>query len=283
MKKLTISLFLLLTAVLAACGGSQVEMPTAEPIVEPTSAALEPVNPTPIPPPPTQEPVEEAYPPPPAPPADSGAYPPPTSGLDAYPGAGNGAQLEGDARLFVIVPDESEAIYTVDEEFLSGAVQQLGQALGLTDTVGRSSDIEGELVLDLTAANPLVSGQFTVDLRTLTSDDSRRDNRIRNEWLESNRYPLAEFRATAVENFPANYIEGQTATFQLVGDMTIRQITQSVVFEVTAILNNGVITGEATADMRMTDFGFNPPNMANLFTVADEFSIEITFTARETN
>jgi hypothetical protein len=55
------------------------------------------------------------------------------------------------------------------------------------------------------------------------------------------------------------------------------------VFEVTAILNNGVITGEATADMRMTNFGFNPPTMANLFTVADEFNIKITFTAREAN
>jgi polyisoprenoid-binding protein YceI len=286
MRKQLLSILLLLTAVLVACGTAPAETPVAPPVMDEATAVPAPPEPTATAPTmATLEPGEEPYPPPVAVQPRVDAYPampqpaaPPT---DAYPG--QEASAAGSARTFVILPEESEAAYIVAEEFLSGAVQRLGQLLGLTDTIGRTQDVEGELVLDLSAANPLVSGEFVVDLRTLTSDDSRRDNRIRDEWLQSSQYPLAEFVATAVENFPASYSEGQTITFQLLGDMTIREITQPVRFDVTATLSGNSITGTATAEMRMTDFGFNPPAMANLFTVADEFTVEITFNAREAN
>jgi polyisoprenoid-binding protein YceI len=287
MKKLTFSVLVLLMTVLAACGSGPTETPATESAVEQATAPARPTPTTPaiI----TLEPDEEPYPPPVAQPAAPDSYPAPAAPQpaspsgNAYPGAEGGLQGDANVRVFTIVPEDSEAAYLVSEEFFSGAVQQLGQVLGLTDTVGRTREIEGEFALDFTAVNPLVSGEFTVDLRTLVSNESRRDNRIRSEWLESNRYPMAEFVATAVENFPANYREGQTATFQLLGNMTIREISQPVIFDVTAALSGNTIAGTATADMRMTDFGFNPPAMANLFTVADEFTVEITFTARETN
>jgi polyisoprenoid-binding protein YceI len=275
-----------LAMVITACGGATEPAgePAGEPTAEPTAAspqptatiaavatAAPPVEPEqPYPPPPVVDETDGAYPPaapPPAPPA--AAYPDPDT-------AANG-------RRFVIIPDETEAAYIVAEEFFGGAVQQLGQVLGLTDTIGRTNEVGGELVLDLTAVNPLVSGAFTVDLRTLTSDSDRRDNRIRSQWLESNRYPMAEFTALEIVGFPANYVEGQTAAFELMGEMTIREITQPVVFIVTAVLNGDTITGAATTTMRMTDFGFNPPTATNLFTVADEFTVEISFTAREAN
>jgi len=286
MRKQLLSILLLLTAVLVACRTAPAETPVAPAVIDEATAVPAPPEPAPTTATAaTLEPSEEPYPPPQIVQPQVDAYPampqlasPPT---DAYPGQESSGA--GSARTFVIVPEESEVAYIVAEEFLSGAVQQLGQLLGLTDTIGRTRSVEGELVLDLSAANPLVSGEFVVDLRTLTSDDSRRDNRIRNEWLESNRYPLAEFVATAVENFPASYSEGQTITFQLLGDMTIRETTQPVRFDVTAILTGNSITGTAAAEMRMTDFGFNPPAMANLFTVADEFTVEITFIAREAN
>jgi polyisoprenoid-binding protein YceI len=286
MRKQLLGILLLLAAVLAACQTAPAETPATPPVVEEATAV--PALPEPAPTIATvvtPEPSEEPYPPPQIVQPQVDAYPampqPASPPTDAYPG--QESRGAGSARTFVIVPEESEAAYIVAEEFLSGAVQQLGQLLGLTDTIGRTRNVEGELVLDLSAANPLVSGEFVVDLRTLTSDDSRRDNRIRNEWLESTRYPLAEFVATAVENFPASYSEGQTITFQLLGDMTIRETTQPVRFDVTATLTGNSITGTATAEMRMTDFGFNPPAMANLFTVADEFTVEITFTAQEAN
>jgi len=86
-------------------------------------------------------------------------------------------------RQFVILAEESQASYIVEEEFFQGAVDRLGEALGLTDTVGSTSEIEGDL--QLTDSLAFESGQFVVNIRSLTSNQTRRDDRIREEWLES--------------------------------------------------------------------------------------------------
>ena len=62
------------------------------------------------------------------------------------------------------------------------------------------------------------------------------------------------------------------------GKLLLRQF--NAVFDVTAILNGDTVTGVATADLRMTDFGIEPPNFANTLTVADEFQVQ-EFTAGE--
>ena len=53
----------------------------------------------------------------------------------------------------------------------------------------------------------LGNNQFIVDLRTLTSDDIRRDNRIRKIGLQSNTFPWAKYTATAIEAFPEDAAE----------------------------------------------------------------------------
>ncbi|MFQ5398330.1 MAG: YceI family protein [Anaerolineae bacterium] len=182
-------------------------------------------------------------------------------------------------RTFVIVPEESEASYIAAEEFFSGAVERLGKTLGLTDTIGRTNEIEGAFQLSPDEPFPLVSNHFIVNIQSLASDDRRRDERLREQWLESFRYPEAEFTATAVEGF--RYVEGEEVNFTLTGDMTIREITNSVTFDVTAVLEGDTIRGAATAPMRMSDYGFDPPAFGNFFTVEDEFTVVVVFTARE--
>ena len=184
-------------------------------------------------------------------------------------------------RRFVIVPEMSEASYQVEEEFFQQAVERLGVDLGETITVGSTQEVEGEFVLDLTQTFPLVENQFTVNIRSLTSDQFRRDERIREESLESDKFPLATFVATAVEGFPATYTEGEEITFQLIGDLTIREIAQPTTFAVTAVLDNNTISGTATATILMTDFGFDPPSIGNFFTVANEVLITLDFLAEE--
>jgi polyisoprenoid-binding protein YceI len=187
----------------------------------------------------------------------------------------------GAMRIFAIMPEASEVSYRVQEEFFDGAVMRLGKLLGLTETVGKTNQIEGEVQLDLNQTNPLVAGDFAVNISALTSDDRRRDQRIREQWLESNAFPIARFRATGVEGFPASYQEGEVVAFTLHGEMTIRTVTQPVVFDVSAQLAGDTLTGSAVTRLRMSDFGFEPPSMAGLFTVADEVTVTVTFTARE--
>jgi polyisoprenoid-binding protein YceI len=187
-----------------------------------------------------------------------------------------------DIRSFVIIPEQTQASYIVAEEFLGGALDRLGIQPGLVDTIGSTQEVTGTMELDLNnLTNPVVTSRFAVNLRSLTSDQPRRDNRIREANLESNRYPLAEFAITSLSNTPATYAGGEEVNFQAVGDITIREITRPVTFDVVARLEGDTITGLASTQLRMTDFGFEPPSFANLFTVEDQFVAEVDFTFKE--
>lgn len=186
------------------------------------------------------------------------------------------------ARRFVVVPAESSASYVVTEEFFGGALAKYGIAAGIGDVTGRTNEVAGELHLRLdNPQNALAFGEFTVNLPSLTSDRNQRDGWIRENALESNRFPVAKFVAKEIQNAPATYIEGTEVTFQLVGDLTVREITQPVTFDVTATLIGDTIKGVATAPMQITDFGFDPPDFANTLTVANDFTIRVDLTAKE--
>lgn len=191
------------------------------------------------------------------------------------------APAAGGARTFALVPGESKAGYEVDEEFLAGAADMLGIQPGRGKTVGSTDQVSGQLTLDFSGAPQITSGEFQVDISTLQSDQNRRDNRIRTEWLQSATFPVATFKATGLQNAPASYTEGEEVTFQLAGDLTIREITQPVVFDVKATLQGDTITGTATTAFLMSQFGVDPPSMGNLFTVGDNTVVTLTLVAKE--
>jgi polyisoprenoid-binding protein YceI len=183
-------------------------------------------------------------------------------------------------RIFAVVPGESTASYIVDEEFFQGALEKYGIALGKQKITGSTDRVNGVLQLNVTTAE-LGTAEFTVDLPSLITGRDERDNWIRDNALESNRYPMATFLASEVRNPPAGYDEGQEVTFQLAGDITIRQTTLPVVWDVTASLAGNTIRGVAETRLKMTDFGITPPSFAGTLTVQDDFSVRVDFVARE--
>ena len=185
-------------------------------------------------------------------------------------------------RTFVIDTAASSAAYLADETFFGGALEKLGIAAGEADVVGVTRSLEGQLQLDLgNLSAPLGDNRFTVRLDALETGESRRDTWIREDGPRFNEYPLASFVATAVGGAPAGYTEGEEVSFELSGDLTIREVTQPVTFAVTAKLAGDTLTGIATAQLKMSDFGIEPPNFANTLTVEDAFGIRVEFTAKE--
>jgi polyisoprenoid-binding protein YceI len=176
-------------------------------------------------------------------------------------------------RTFTLVPDQSEASYEVQEQFLSRDLPN--QAIGKTNAV------MGELQFSLDGKPSGKVTNITVDLSKLTSDERRRDNRIRQQWLESNKYPNAVFTSTDAQGLPETYTEGQDVNFKLTGDMTIRDVTKPVTFDVTGKLVGDTITGSATTQILMKDFGIDPPSVAGMLTVKDGVTIKLNFTAKE--
>lgn len=196
-------------------------------------------------------------------------------------GAGSGEMVSGE-HLYVISSAESTASYIVHEEFFSGALEKLGIEVGKQDIVGSTGDIEGQLALnldDLSAA--LGENRIVVNLPTLATTESDRDEWLRKNGLQSLKFPVAEFVADAISGAPSTYVDGDEVTFQLAGTLTVRQVAQPATFDVTARLVGNTIQGVATTELLLSSFGIEPPNFANTLTVQDNFTIKVDFTARE--
>ena len=181
------------------------------------------------------------------------------------------APLSSVMRTYRIMPQQSEAFYEVQE--------RLFMLPAPSKAVGRTQAITGEFQLMLGPAPRLDANRFRVDLRTLTSDSGRRDRFIREQWLESNLFPFADFIATQAQDLPQRSAEGQEVPFKLTGDMTIHDVTRPLTFDVRAALAGDTLTGTATTFLLMRDFGFDPPEILGAVRVDDGVTLTVRFMA----
>ena len=212
-QRITLAVLIALLAVLTACGGASTGAPTAAPAATSAPAA-------------TAVPAATSAPDATAAPAATSA-PDATAGATSAPAAtaatgSTGGTSPAGTRTFVIVPEQSEATYQVQETFLKQNTP--------FSPIGKTSTLEGAFQFNAAGKPTGQVTSFKVDLRTLKTDNERRDNAIRENWLESNKYPYAEFVSTGVEGVPDSYTEGQEVSFKLLGNMTIRNITKPVTF-----------------------------------------------------
>lgn len=178
----------------------------------------------------------------------------------------------GDVLHFVVLPEQSEASYIAREK--------LAALPATSEAVGRTNAVSGDIYLTrqgLAASPPSV---LRVDLRTLRSDETRRDNYVRNNTLQADRFPYAEFVIERVDGFPTSYQDGQEVSLQVSGTMTIRGTARPMTSDVRARYGGGTLTGVAHTSFRLSDFGLSPPNIAGFVTVEDEMRLQVVLVAR---
>lgn len=177
-----------------------------------------------------------------------------------------------DLLHFVVVPEQSEASYIAREKLASLPVT--------SEAVGRTNAISGDIYLTRQGLAPSPPSVLRVDLRTLRSDETRRDNYVRNNTLQADRFPYAEFVLERVDGFPPDYREGEEVALRLSGTMTIRGTSRPMTFDARARYGGGTLTGVAHATFKLSDFGLSPPNIAGFVTVEDEMRLQIVLVAR---
>ena len=178
-------------------------------------------------------------------------------------------------RTFQIVSAQTTASYSVHENLIIENKPN-------NEAIGKTNEVTGSLQIR-TSPSPLVAGMnIKVDLRTLRSDSSRRDNYIQRNTLETATYPYATFVSVSTQGLPANYTDGQTLNFQLIGNMTMHGKTNAETFDVKdAKIVGNTITGTATSTIYMTDFDIEPPNLANIAISQNNVVVTLNFTAKE--
>jgi polyisoprenoid-binding protein YceI len=122
---------------------------------------------------------------------------------------------------------------------------------------------------------------ITVDLSMLQTNEPMRDRFVRRNALETDTYPTAAFVSTCARGLPANYSDGRTVNFQLVGNLTLHGKTNQEVFDVQGTVAGQTVTGTATSTIYMTDFGVQPPNLVNIAVAENKVIITVTFAAKE--
>lgn len=200
--------------------------------------------------------------------AEPATLPAPTAApaaSDSIPSTSNASPL-----VFEIVPAESQARFVINE-VLNGAPKTV---------VGTTSQVAGQIAVD--TANPAAArvGTIQVNARDLTTDNEFRNRAIKNRILETDTYELVTFVPTAINGLPARVTAGEAFEFQIVGDLTIRNVTRPVTFDVTLVpVNSTRLEGKASTTLSYADFEITIPAARAVSAVEDTVTLQLDFVA----
>jgi len=148
-----------------------------------------------------------------------------------------------------------------------------------SEAVGTSNGVSGTIVLNPDGSVVADQSQIKVDLSKLTSDESRRDNYIKGSTLQTNQFPMATFTPRQVQGLPTPLPTSGQATFQLLGDLTVHGVTKPVTWQVTAQFDPSNVSGNATTNVNLSDFGMTPPKAGPVLSIEDGLTLELVFSA----
>ncbi len=139
-----------------------------------------------------------------------------------------------------------------------------------TTAVGRSNQVTGSLTID---GSSVTSTDFSVDVATITSDESRRDNQFRGRIMSADEFPTATFSLTQPIELGVEASDGAAVTTNATGELTLRGTTQPVTFEVTAKMENGLIGVQGSIPVVFADYGIANPSTGGI-TTEDNGTVE---------
>lgn len=197
--------------------------------------------------------------------------------LSAGDGAAGGVvDVPVEGRWEVAAAD-SEAGYRVREK--------LANLPAKSDAVGRTSDVSGGFTAEEADGGVVARDvSFEVDLTTLESDEERRDNRIRELGLESDRFPTATFVATEPVAVPDAVLDGGAGETEVTGDLTIHGVTKRVTIPLqvqqTGAGGDPAVEVVGSLTFPFADFDMEPPNVGVFVTVDPDATLEFRLVLR---
>ena len=137
--------------------------------------------------------------------------------------------------------------------------------------VGRTSSITGSMVVSGTS---VTQASFTVDMTSVTSDQSRRDAQFNGRIMDTNTYPTATFTLTKpidLGSIPAN---GVQRTFSATGTLTLHGVTKTVTFTVTGRFTGSVVQVVGSIPITFADWSIPNPSFGGVVTTDDNGVLE---------
>jgi polyisoprenoid-binding protein YceI len=202
-------------------------------------------------------------------PSDAATAPPTAAASAAASTEPSTTTSDGSVAGTWSVTADSQAGYRVRE--------RLANLDAESDAVGRTNDVTGTITVVETADGGahLTAGEIDIDTTTITSDEDRRDNRLRSEGLQTDQFPTATFVLTQPVDVPAAAVAGTPTDVTLVGDLTLHGVTKAVEIPAQAQLANGQIQVAGSLTFPLADFDITTPNVGGfIISIADEGALE---------
>lgn len=156
--------------------------------------------------------------------------------------------------------------------FAGFRVQEELAGVGAKTAVGRTPDVTGSIQIEGTR---IPEASFEVDMTTLTTDDGRRDNAIRMQAIETDRFRTAKFSLTEPITLSSIPPDGQEVTVDATGDLTLHGVTKQVTIPLTAKRQGDVIVVVGSLTIPFRDYQINKPIAAAVLSVEDKGELEV--------
>jgi polyisoprenoid-binding protein YceI len=166
--------------------------------------------------------------------------------------------------------EASSATFRIDEELRGSPVT----------VVGTSGIVLGRIEIDPDDLSNSQIGEILINARDFETDSGLRNRAIRGPILDTEAFEFISFVPSSIEGLEGSASVGDELSFTVSGDLTIRDITQPVTFEVDAVLTSGsTIEGTATTVVERGPFGLVIPSVPSVANVAEEVPLSLDFVA----
>jgi len=183
----------------------------------------------------------------------------------------NAAPESSSSPSVFTISEGSEARFLVDEVLRGENVT----------VVGTTSEVAGEITLIGDDLSTVQLSVIEVSAGTLATDQSRRNQAIYNFILKTGEYPTITFTPKEIIGLEGTAQVGETYTFQISGDLTIRDATQPAVFEVNVTaISPTELTGTAKTSIQRADYSLTIPSVPFVASVEEVVYIEIDIRAK---
>jgi polyisoprenoid-binding protein YceI len=159
------------------------------------------------------------------------------------------------------VSSGSQAGYRVNETLA-------GQS---TTAVGRTAAVTGSLTI---AHKAVTAATFTVQMGSVTSDRSQRDEQFRGRIMDTAQFPTGKFVLTAPIRLGSLPPVGKTVTVNATGNLTLHGTTRPVGFSMAAKRSASQIAVTGDIPISYGDYGIPNPSLGGFVSVGNSGTIE---------
>jgi polyisoprenoid-binding protein YceI len=199
---------------------------------------------------------------------------PPPAALDPAPST-NAGQATGTTQADgAATPDGTWQVSDDGSSYVGYRVkEQLAFLDSPSEAVGRSTAVTGTMEV---AGDTVEKVRIEADLTRLTSDETRRDNAIRQRGLESEQYPTATLELAEPIKLATAPVEGQEIRGQGKGRLTVHGVTREVDLDLRGRWSGSTIQVVGQLPVKMSDYQIQAPRFGPVVSIEDSATVEFS-------